>query len=265
MAAARAPRVVLSAGESGCHTRGMEEARADDATGREPVQDDGTIANSWSWVASAQRGARDALPLAVLVGLFGVSFGVLSSGSHFGALQAVAMSLTTFSGAAQFASVSILKENGGAAAAIVAATLLSARFVPMGLSVAPALRGVLPARWLKAQMLIDESWAVASRGAGVFDGAALVAAGFVMYVAWFVGTLIGVAGGDFLGDPETLGLDGAFPALFLALLAPQLRSRRLLAAALLGAAIALVLVPVTEPGVPVIAASVACLVGWRRS
>ena len=59
-----------------------------------------------------------------------------------------------------------------------------------------------------------------------------------MYVGWVAGTAVGVVGGDVIGDPEALGLDAAFPAFFLALLVPQIRSRRALAAALGGAAIA---------------------------
>jgi predicted branched-subunit amino acid permease len=74
----------------------------------------------------------------------------------------------------------------------------------------------------------------------------------------------GVLAGDLLGDPERLGLDAAFPALFLALLLPQLRSRTALGASLAGAAIALALVPITPPGVPIVAASAACLLGLRR-
>ena len=69
---------------------------------------------------------------------------------------------------------------------------------------------------------------------------------------------------DVLGNPARLGLDAAFPALFLALLVPQVRKRRALAAALTGGVLALVLVPVAAPGVPIIAASTACLLGWRR-
>ena len=63
--------------------------------------------------------------------------------------------------------------------------------------------------------------------------------------------------GDSLADPATLGLDAAFPALFLALLAPLLRAdgRIAIAAALIGAGIALVLTPVTPAGMPVIAAT----------
>jgi len=85
-------------------------------------------------------------------------------------------------------------------------------------------------------------------------------------VGWNAGTAIGVLAGDSLTDPATLGLDAAFPALFLALLAPLLRSDGsiALAAALIGAAIALTLTPFTPAGLPVIAATAACLVGLAR-
>ena len=67
------------------------------------------------------------------------------------------------------------------------------------------------------------------------------------------------------GDPSSLGLDGAFPALFLALLVPQLRTRVARLAALIGAVVAFVLIPLTPAGLPVIAAAFACLLGWRRA
>ena len=67
--------------------------------------------------------------------------------------------------------------------------------------------------------------------------------GAALYVAWVLGTIVGVLAGDVLGDPGRLGLDAAFPALFLALLVGELRSRRAVAAAVAGGAIALALVP----------------------
>ena len=85
----------------------------------------------------------------------------------------------------------------------------------------------------------------------------------MLYGAWVAGTALGVAFGSLLGDPAKLGLDAAFPALFLALLAGQLRDRRAVVAALLGAAIALVLIPFVPPGIPIVAASAACLIGLR--
>ena len=92
----------------------------------------------------------------------------------------------------------------------------------------------------------------------------LLGAGLTLYIAWVAGTTLGVFFGDVTGDPSRLGLDAAFPALFLALLVPQLTSARAKQAAVLGAAIGLALTPFTPPGVPIIAASAACLLGWKR-
>lgn len=204
------------------------------------------------------------VPLCVAVGAFGVSFGVLARSNGFGLLAPVVMSLTAFTGASQFAAVAILGDGGGLGAAVTAAILLAARYVPIGLSVAPVVRGSVLSRFFQSQLIIDESWAVANRGDGTFDRGTLLGAGLAIYVSWFVGTALGVLGGDALGDPEALGLDAAFPALFLALLVPQIRSRTAVTAAVGGAVIAAVLIPLTDPGIPIIVAAVACIAGWRR-
>jgi 4-azaleucine resistance transporter AzlC len=208
-------------------------------------------------------GARAVLPLTIAVAGFGISFGLLARSAGFPPLAAVVMSGTTFAGSAQFASASILEAGGAVASAVTAAILLNARYGPIGVTVAPVIVGGFWRRFFTAQLVVDESWAVAARGDGHFDRGRLIGAGLVLYAAWTSSTAVGALGGRFLGDPNVLGLDAAFPALFLALLWPQIRSRRAQAAALLGAAIAVALIPVAPPGVPIVAASVACLVGWR--
>lgn len=212
-----------------------------------------------------RRGALTALPLAIAVGLFGVSFGVLSvTTGGMGALPAMVMSATTFAGSAQFAAVSILSGGGQPVAAIGAALLLNARYLPIGVSVARFLTGRPPERFLKSQLVVDESWAIAAQGDGDFDAGRLIGAGIVLWLAWVGGTIVGVMGGESLGDPAALGLDAAFPALFLALLASQLGPARTVLAAVLGGAIALGLTPFTPPGVPIIAAAAAALIGLAR-
>ena len=209
-----------------------------------------------------RRGAVTALPLAVAVGLFGVSFGVLSATTGgMGALPAMVLSATTFAGSAQFAAASILAGGGQPIAAVAAALLLNARYLPIGISVARVLTGGPLRRFLKAQLVVDESWAIAARGGGEFVAGRLLGAGVVLWLSWVGGTVVGVIGGEALGDPTALGLDAAFPALFLALLASQLADRGAVSAALLGAGIAVVLTPFTPPGVPIIAASAAALIG----
>jgi predicted branched-subunit amino acid permease len=145
------------------------------------------------------------------------------------------------------------------------AVLLNTRYVPIGLSVAPSLHGPAWKRGLRAQLVVDESWAVSHMGGGRYDPRLLLGAGLTLYCAWVAGTTLGSVAGSLLGDPEALGLDAAFPALFLALLAGQVHGRVGAAAALGGAAVAAALVPFVPPGVPVVAASVVCLVGLRRA
>jgi 4-azaleucine resistance transporter AzlC len=209
-------------------------------------------------------GIRAALPLTIAVFAFGLSYGVLAQAAGMGSIAPVVMSATTFAGSAQFAVASVLEASGGVAAAVAAGLLLNARYAPMSIAAAPGFRGSVIRRFFAAQLIVDESWALASRGGGRFDVQFLLGAGTVLYPAWVLSTVVGVLAGDLVGEPERLGLDAAFPALFLALLVPMVRSRTALLAAVLGGTIALALIPFSSPGVPIIAASLACLVGLRR-
>jgi 4-azaleucine resistance transporter AzlC len=209
-------------------------------------------------------GARKVAPYSIAVFGFGVSFGVLAAPS-MGRVAPIVMSVTTFAGSAQFAAASILGDGGTVAAAVIAAVLLNARYGPIGVSVAPSLTGPWWSRLLRAQLVVDETWALSADGRGGHDAKIIVGAGVVLYSAWVLGTTIGVLFGDLIGDPARLGLDAAFPALFLALLVPNLDRPHAKTAAILGAAIALALTPIAPLGVPIIAASLACLVGWRRA
>jgi 4-azaleucine resistance transporter AzlC len=209
-------------------------------------------------------GVRATLPLGVAVLGFGVSFGVLARAAGMGSVAPIVMSATTFAGSAQFAAASVLSAAGSIVTAVVAAVLLNARYAPIGVSVAPFLTGSLWSRFLHGQLVVDESWAIAAEGDGRYNPRVLVGSGLTIYVGWVLGTTLGVLFGKVIGDPAKLGLDAAFPALFLALLVPQLKTARSKQAAVLGAAIALALTPFTPPGVPIIAASAACLLGWKR-
>lgn len=211
-----------------------------------------------------RQGARAVAPLAIAVVGFGISFGVLARAAGFGWLAPIVMSATTFAGSAQFAAASILGDAGTVGAAVTAALLLNARYWPIGVSVAPYLEGPAWSRFVRAQLVVDESWAIAAEGDGRFNPRVLIGAGLVLYASWVCGTAVGAIGGEALGDPATLGLDAAFPALFLALLVPQLRGRRSVQAAVLGATIALALTPIAPAGVPIVAAAAACLIGFRH-
>ncbi len=203
-------------------------------------------------------------PIAVAAGAFALSFGVLARAAGMGWAAPLVMSATTFAGSAQFAVASVLGNAGSAAAAIAAAVMLNARYAPIGISIASEFHGSVPRRLLQSQLIVDESWAMTLRRRAGFDIHVFLGAGAVLYVFWNAGTVLGLLLGNVVGDPNRLGLDAAFAALFLALLVPQLRSGRAVSAALLGAGIALVLIPFTPAGIPIVAGAGGALAGWSR-
>jgi 4-azaleucine resistance transporter AzlC len=211
-------------------------------------------------------GARASVPFVLATLALGVSFGVLARSLGWGIVAPVAFSAIAASGSAQFAVAAVLGSGGGPLAAVVAAALLNARFGPMGVAVAPYLKGGPLRRALEGQTVIDASWALASRGGGRFDREFMIGSMLPQYAAWVGGTVVGVLGEGLIGDLEKVGLDVVFPAFFLVLLKHELGSARTVAVALTAAALALVLVPIAPPGVPVVAACAAALLGlWRRS
>jgi predicted branched-subunit amino acid permease len=188
-------------------------------------------------------GVRRMLPISIAGIPEGVAFGALAAGV-IGHAAPVAMSLTAFSGGAQYATVSVLRDGGTLGAALLAAAALNVRYLAMSASVPGRSRRHRAAACL---LLTDAAW-------GVADGsrARLVGAGATDLVAWTLATVVGVFGGKVLGDPTALGLDAAFPALFVWLLRDHLGPL-----ALLGGALALVLTPVLAPGLPVLVAGIA--------
>jgi 4-azaleucine resistance transporter AzlC len=207
-------------------------------------------------------GVRAGLPLILPTFAGGIAFGVLAQ-PIMGSVAPVVMSLVVFSGAAQFAAVTVLAAGGGALAAIAAGMLMNARWLPMGFAMGPFLSRRPLFRAAQSQALVDASFALSSRGDGTYDRGILFGATLPQFFAWSTGTLAGVLLGDALADPSSFGLDAIFPAFFLVLLFGEARGREPLTAVLLGTGIALALMPFAPPGIPVLAASTAALIGLR--
>jgi 4-azaleucine resistance transporter AzlC len=202
------------------------------------------------------------MPFGLAVFAIAVSFGVLAR-PLMGAVTPIVMSVVVFSGAAQFGALAVLASGGGVGAAIAAGVLLNARYLAMGLALAPSLRGRPLSRAAFAMTTVDASWAAASRGDGSFDPWYMVGASAPQYVGWVLGTVIGVLVGSRIGNPSTYGLDALFPAFFVALLFEEVHGRRKLAAACGGAAIAVALTPVLPAGLPILVAAAAAVLAAR--
>ncbi|WP_151775235.1 AzlC family ABC transporter permease [Streptomyces abyssomicinicus] len=201
---------------------------------------------------------RDALGVGVAVGLSGFAFGVTSAGAGLTLLQTCLTSLLIFTGASQFALVGALAAGGNPFTAAAGAFFLGVRNAFYGLRLSQLLALRPAVRPAAAQWVIDETTAVAlaqptRRAARI----GFTVTGVTLYLLWNLTTLLGALGAEAIGDTEAWGLDAAGPAVFLALLAPMLRSAVERATAVLAVALGLGLLPVLPAGVPVLVAALA--------
>ena len=213
---------------------------------------------------------RDALGVGIAVGLSGFAFGVTSAGSGLSLLQTCALSLLVFTGASQFALVGALAAGGNPYTAAAGAFFLGVRNAFYGLRLSQLLALPRALRPLAAHWVIDETTAVTlpqptRRAARI----GFTVTGLTLYVLWNLTTLVGALGAEALGDTNTWGLDAASPAVFLALLAPMLKSTMERVTAGVAVLLALGLLPVLPAGVPVLLAALAApvvlfLMGRRR-
>ena len=213
---------------------------------------------------------RDGIAVGIATGTYGVSFGAVSVSSGLDVWQTCALSLLVFTGASQFALVGVLGAGGTATFAALTGLLLGTRNLLYGLKVAPMVQWSGWRKVAAAHLLIDESTAMSvTRTSRAHARVGFLATGIAVFVLWNLATLAGALAGTALGDPRTYGLDAAVAAAFLGLLWPRLTARREQFAALAAAALALLLVPHSPAGVPVLAAGVVALglalVGSRAS
>jgi predicted branched-subunit amino acid permease len=184
---------------------------------------------------------------------------VLAADNGLSVPKASALSLFVFAGGSQFAAVG-LAGAGNQVAGVVTGLLLNSRLAAFSILAVPLVSGSWWRRLVGSQLIVDEPVVLALEHEDRATARAMFwFSGALLFVCWNVVTIAGAAIGDALGDPETLGLDGAFPAVFVALLAPRLRDPASRRVAIGGAAIALGLTPLLPAGIPVLLASAAVL------
>ena len=211
----------------------------------------------------------DSLGVGLATGLYGVSFGVISTTSGLSVLQTCALSLMVFTGASQFAFIGIIASGGNPVTGALTAVLLGSRNMFYGLSLARLLDLRGGQRLASAHFVIDESTAMAvTRDTRRQARLGFYWTGISIFVLWNLTTFLGARAGTAIGDPRTYGLAAAVGAAFLGLLWPRLTSGHARSIALFAAAVALGVAPLTAAGIPIIvggAAAVMLGLIWRRS
>ena len=204
---------------------------------------------------------RASVVIGVASGIYAVSFGVLSVSAGASVLQTCLLSLLVFTGASQFSAVSVISAGGSVASAVSGGLLLAARNGVYGLALSPSVKGSLGRRMMAAQFVIDETTAMTSAAPDQRSKDwAFWSCAVMLFGCWNLGTLVGALAGSSI-DPETFGLDAAFPVVFVAMVAPHLATRSGRRAALAGAAVTIVLTPFLPIGLPILLSSVGVFVG----
>lgn len=200
--------------------------------------------------ASIRLGLAQTLPVALSVLAYGMVYGLLTREASLSVWEAFFSSALVFAGAAQFVALEMWSHPLPVAALIVTTGIINLRHVLMGASLAPWLKGLPPAvSGPLLFFLVDESWALSIGACSkkAADIGFLLGSGMLLWGTWVFATLAGRAVGASIPDPERFGLDFAFTAVFLALLAGLWKGKQDLPPWLVAAAVAL-LVHHVAPG-----------------
>ena len=216
---------------------------------------------TWDLAASRRQLLMDSLGIMVSAGGFGLVYGLSARSAGFSPIEASAMSVFLFAGAAQFVAIGYVA-GGFSWLAIVALTaFLNARHLLYAAALAPYVAD--RPRWIRAAMahlLTDEAFALAiahfrrlGRGdvRGYWMGAIVST-----FIPWNVATLVGVTIGGSIPEPERLGLDVIFPAAMGGLAVGLITGRRELVAAIAGAALGVGVALAWDPAAGIIAGGV---------
>ncbi len=188
-------------------------------------------------------GVRAEIPILLGVAPFGMIYGALAMTAGLPASMAQAMSSVVFAGSAQFIAAQLIGNGAPAVVLLITTLVVNLRHMLYSASVAPYLRRLRPRwRWLLAYLLTDEAYAVAiGHYLAPLESAHkhwyLLGAGLALWTTWQACTAVGI----FLGAriPPSWSLEFALPLTFIALLAPILKSRAAVAAAVSAGAAAL--------------------------
>lgn len=210
-------------------------------------------------VAASRRRLRlDGLGIIASVSGFGLVYGLAARAAGFSPLEASAMSVLVFAGAAQFAAIGYVLGGFSWLGVVLLTAFLNARHFLYGAALAPYLADrPRPVRALMAHVLTDEAFALSIahfRRIGRGDPSGYWWAAIVtVFIPWNVATLVGVIVGGQIPDPTRYGLDVIFPAAMAGLAVGLIAGRRELVAAIVGAVVGVAVGLVWEPAAGIMA------------
>lgn len=219
-------------------------------------------------------GVADSLPIVMGYVPIGLALGVLAAQAGLSTLETGAMSVFVYAGASQFIGVSMIASGLSPLTIALTTLLVNLRHMLMSAALSPYMKDVKRTEAAALSFFVtDESFAVseaAFRRRGRADVMYMVGLYLTAYTSWVLATVAGAIVGSAFAVPEGLGLDFALPAMFIGLLAGQLRDHVGFIVAIVAAATALVAGAALGPWTVMVASVVAATIGvgvtrWNRT
>ncbi|GHA02051.1 branched-chain amino acid ABC transporter permease [Arenicella chitinivorans] len=212
------------------------------------------------------RAVLDTLPLSVAVIPWGILTGALTIQVGFSPLAAQCMSLLVFAGAAQLSAITLVGGGSSILSIYASGFVISSRHLLYSITFRQHVQH-LPLRWRLAIafVLTDEMFAVSeahTANTGTFSPSFALASGFSFYLVWNLATLLGIIAGESFGHLESLGLDFAIAATFIAMTFDQVRKMPVAMTMLVSGVLAVFLQPVLPDSYLIFAALAGMVVGY---
>lgn len=198
-------------------------------------------ASTWAAVGS---GVTRAVPIVLGYVPIGLTYGVLAQKAGLSGLNAVLMSLLVYAGSSQLVAAGLFGAGAPAPTIILTTFVVNLRHMLLSAAVAPYLK-----HWHRRELaafayeLTDETFALhaARFPSGIPPKGEVFAINAAAQTSWLLGTGLGVALGEIIGEVEPLGLDYVLPAMFIALSVMQMKDTKHVSVALFSGALSVVL------------------------
>jgi 4-azaleucine resistance transporter AzlC len=208
--------------------------------------------------ASRRRLALDGLGIIATAAGFGLVYGLSARAAGFSPIEASAMSVIVFAGAAQFAAVGYVLGGFSWIGVVLLTAFLNARHLLYSAALSPYLADrPRPVRAVMAHLLTDEAFALSIahfRRLGRADPWGYWYAAIVTtFIPWNLATVAGLLLGGAIPDPSRFGLDIVFPAAMAGLAVALVAGRREVVAAIAGAVLAVAISLAWDPAAGIVA------------
>lgn len=179
-----------------------------------------------SKLKSFRDGALAVSPLCIAVVPWGLLAGSYAIEVGLDIVQSQAMSAIVFAGAAQLVATGLINAGSGITTILLTTAFITSRHLLYSLTMRNKV-SLLPLRWRLTLgfLLTDELFAVCGhQSPKVFDRWYALGAGLWFYICWNISSFIGIIGGKFIPNLDSLGLDFAIAATFIAIVIPTIKS-----------------------------------------